>query len=117
MQSDKERLLDILESCEAISQFMRTIGSYSALLKSRRDQSALLYELAKIGEASAHVSNKVQAANPHIPWAGIKNLRNSIIHRYTGVDLEIVWEVLSVRVPQLREDIQKIVDGIEDTGE
>lgn len=64
MRSDKERLFDIIESCEAISQFMLSIDSYAALLKSRKDQNAVLHELARIGEASAHVSGKVQAANP-----------------------------------------------------
>ncbi len=116
MRSDKERLLDILESCDAISQFMRMIGSYSDFLKSRRDQSAALYELAKIGEASSHVSDEIQQANPHIAWAGIKNFRNIIIHEYFGVDWDIVWEVLTVRIPELHEDIRKILEKLEEEG-
>lgn len=43
-------------------------------------------------------------------WAGIKNLRNIIIHEYFGVDWDIVWEVLTVRIPQLREDIQRVIE-------
>jgi len=113
MRSDKERFQDIVESCEAISQFMQEVPSYNALLKSRKDQNALLHELAKIGEASAHVSSEIQNANAQIPWAGIKNFRNIIIHEYFGVDWDIVWEVLTVRIPQLREDIQRAVERIE----
>jgi uncharacterized protein with HEPN domain len=111
MRSDEERLLDIIDSCEAISQFMQTIVSYSSLLKDRRDQNALLHELARIGEASSHVSVEIQQANPHISWAGIKSFRNMIIHEYFGVDWDIVWEVLTIRIPQLEKDIQKIVES------
>jgi uncharacterized protein with HEPN domain len=110
MRPDEERLQDIIESCETISLYRLEIDSYYGLLKSRKDQGALLYELAKIGEASSHVSAKIQKENPHIAWAGIKNLRNIIIHEYFGVDLEIVWEVLTERIPLLANDIRKILE-------
>jgi hypothetical protein len=41
MRPDEEPLLDIIDSYEAISQFMLTIDSYSALLKSRLDGSGM----------------------------------------------------------------------------
>jgi|ERR1700733_467875 len=114
MRPDRERLQDIIESCEAISQYKKEIDSYNDFFKSRKDQGALLYELAKIGEASSHVSAKIQKENPHIAWAGIKNLRNIIIHEYFGVDLEIVWEVITIRIPQLGEDIKEILSNLKD---
>lgn len=114
MRSDKERLQDIVESCDAISQFMKDVESYHSLLKNRKDQNALLHELARIGEASAHVSSEVQNANPHISWGGIKNFRNIIIHEYFGVDWDIVWDVLTRRIPQLENDIKIILNNLPD---
>jgi uncharacterized protein with HEPN domain len=110
MRSIEERLQDILESCEAISQFLQTIESSYAFRASRRDQNAVLHELAKIGEAASHVSLDVQQHNPDIPWQAIKNFRNIIIHEYFGVDMDIVWEVVTVRIPLLASDIQKILN-------
>jgi uncharacterized protein with HEPN domain len=117
MRSDKERLSDILDSCDAISLFIQSIPSYHALLKDRRDQNAVLHELVRVGEASSHVSKEIQEANPHISWAGIKNFRNIIIHEYFGIDWDIVWQVLTVRIPLLRLDIQNIAERIENTDE
>jgi uncharacterized protein with HEPN domain len=114
MRPDRERLQDIIESCEAISLYQQEIDSYHGLLQSRKDQDALLYELAKIGEACTHVSGTIQNENPHIAWAGIKNLRNIIIHEYFGVDLEIVWEVVTIRIPQLSEEIKEILNNLKD---
>ncbi len=110
MRSDDERLLDMVESCDTILLWMQEINSVSALLKDRRDQSALLHELMKIGEAAAHVSRTVRDENPSISWEGIKNFRNIIVHEYFGVDWDIIWQVLTVRIPPLREDIQRIIE-------
>lgn len=49
MRLDRERLQDVIECCEAISLYRQEIDSYHGLLQSRKDQDALLYELAKIG--------------------------------------------------------------------
>jgi uncharacterized protein with HEPN domain len=114
MRPDRGRLQDIIESCEAISLYRQEIDSYHGLLHSRKDQGALLYELAKIREASTHVSGTIQSENPHIAWAGIKNLRNIIIHEYFGVDLEIVWEVVTIRIPQLSKEINEILNNLKD---
>ncbi len=113
MRSDNERLSDIIESCDLITDFVRDISSLARLAQNRRDQSALLYELIKIGEAATHISREIQEAHPHISWAGIKNLRNIIVHQYSGVDWDIVWQVVTVRVPELRKDIQRIIDGLQ----
>ncbi len=88
---------------------------YHGLLQSRKDQDALLYELAKMRERLPPISLvqfKVKILD--IAWAGIKNLRNIIIHEYLGGDLEIVWEVVTIRIPQLSEEIKEILNNLKD---
>lgn len=37
--------------------------------------------------------------------AGMKDI---LIHRYHGVDLEIVWEVMKIELPEIKDDLMKI---------
>jgi len=35
--------------------------------------------------------------------------RDRLIHGYFGVDYDLVWEVVTTRVPQLKRDIETIL--------
>jgi uncharacterized protein with HEPN domain len=43
----------------------------------------------------------VRLAHPEIPWREIIAMRNQLIHAYLGVDLDVVWDVIQVELPQL----------------
>ena len=45
------------------------------------------------------------AAHPEVPWARIAGLRNRIVHDYFGLDLEIIWQILQVDLPQLKSQL------------
>ena len=64
-------------------------------------QAMVLWPLTILGEAAAHVSAAYRSSHPEIPWARIVGLRNTLVHDYTGVDMQAVVEVLHVHVPEL----------------
>jgi uncharacterized protein with HEPN domain len=39
--------------------------------------------------------------HPLVPWRRIKGMRNQIVHAYFDMDLEIVWDVAKVWLPDL----------------
>ena len=41
-------------------------------------------------------------AHPQIPWREMYGLRNRIVHDYEGVNLQLVWEIISEDIPELR---------------
>ena len=38
-------------------------------------------------------------------------MRDRLIHDYFGVDLEIVWDVVSERIPELQRQLERILTG------
>lgn len=61
--------------------------------------SAVLFELAVIGEASKGLSEVARARYGDVPWADMAKMRDIVIHQYFGIDLSIVWNVARVKVP------------------
>ncbi len=43
----------------------------------------------------------------------MKNLRNRMIHDYTGVDYEIVWEIITKYLNELEFQIDNLIKEIE----
>jgi uncharacterized protein with HEPN domain len=41
--------------------------------------------------------------HPEIPWRAIQGFRNVAAHAYTGIDLEVVWQIVADDLPPLRE--------------
>jgi len=44
-----------------------------------------------------------------VPWRSIKDMRNSIIHQYWKVDLEIEWGIIQTKLGILKKQISEII--------
>lgn len=43
-------------------------------------------------------------------------MRDKLIHEYFGVDLNLVWDAVQRDIPRLRDEVQKILDGLDRGG-
>jgi uncharacterized protein with HEPN domain len=64
-------------------------------------QAMVLWPLAVLDEAAAHVSEPFRTTHPEVPWRKIVGLRNVLIHDYSGVDMAAVVEVVRTQLPGL----------------
>jgi len=71
---------------------------------------AFVRSLEVIGEAVKHVPQQLRDKYDQVEWRAIAGMRDRLIHEYFGVDYELVWDAAVNQVPQLREEIQQIVD-------
>jgi uncharacterized protein with HEPN domain len=71
-------------------------------------QDAVIRNIAVIAEASKKIHVDVKDAFPQVPWRKIMAMRNKVIHEYFGIDLETLWNVVEVDIPELKDQIVKI---------
>jgi len=64
-------------------------------------QDAVLRNLTIIGEAASKVPDDIQQQYPEVEWRKIVAFRNIAMHEYFGLDRDIVWSVVSRKVPDL----------------
>lgn len=59
-----------------------------------------------VGEAASRLTPEQKRLIPEIPWAAIIGVRHRIVHDYLGMDLELVWLVVSNHLPFLAERLR-----------
>ncbi|WP_297064374.1 HepT-like ribonuclease domain-containing protein [Thermococcus sp.] len=76
----------------------------------QEDVDEVLRNLEIIGEAARNVPDEVENRHPSVPYRRIVCLRNFVIHHYFGVDLSVVWVIVSPQLDELEEEIKKIIE-------
>ena len=69
---------------------------------------ACVFNLSQIGELVRHLDNEFIELHSELPWAQIRGFRNRIIHDYEGVNLNLVWEIISYDIPRLIINLKEI---------
>ncbi len=98
---------------EDIRQAIGKIQSYTVgLTRDAFDQDdrtidAVIRNLQIIGEAAKMVPESVRANHPTVAWKKIAGLRDILAHQYFEVDLDIIWDVLQNKLPELKQELGK----------
>jgi len=66
-----------------------------------------------IGEAIKQLSAELRQSHPDIPWRKIALIRDVLIHDYTQVDLDEVWNVVERDLPNLKPRILQILQELD----
>jgi len=107
MWKDDSLIIDLLVASRKIVKFCEGIEK-QVFLKDEKTQSAVLYQIAIIGEASNKLSEQFREKNPNVPWKDMIGMRNRLVHDYRNVFLERVWEVIAKDIPELLPELEKL---------
>jgi len=102
----------MLQACDRILQYTSDM-TRDRFLADSMVQDAVMRNIEILGEATRNLMEclpDLQATYPHIPWIDIYGMRNRITHGYVFINLELVWTVAEVNVPELRQQLQKALD-------
>jgi uncharacterized protein with HEPN domain len=104
-RDDRVRLRHMLDAAKQAVAFIRD--------KRRRDLDddlqltlALTRLVEILGEAAKNVSEAERLRHPSVPWRAIAGTRDRLAHAYFDVDLDLLWQIVSV-------DLQALVPALE----
>ena len=77
-------------------------------------QSAVERKLEILGEAAGRVTEETRQKRPQVDWKGTVGLRNIIIHRYSQVDADNIWRIITTILPPMKNILISLLPRIED---
>lgn len=110
MREDRRRLEDILEAINQIEKYANR--GRQAFESDEMLQVWIVYHFQIIGEAANGLSPAIQASTAMIPWSDVIGMRNILIHRYWGIDPDIVWAAVEGALPSFKEQVQNLLNEL-----
>lgn len=112
MSEDHLYLTHIIECIDWIEEY--TITGREGFMPSRMERDAVLRNFEVMGEAVKRLSTPLRQRYPAVSWQRIAGLRDILIHNYVGVDVEMVWTIVAVDLPGLKQHIATIMQELPD---
>ena len=105
-------LKDIVEAINNIDEYL-TDFTEDDFYRGRKTKDAVVRNLEIIGEASNQVTNEFKMLHTNIEWRETADLRNKIIHDYSGVDYVLLWEIIKLDIPDFKQKILNLIEQLE----
>ena len=113
MKDDRAYLKYISDCIDHINQY--TAEGFEAFLASSMIQDATVRRLQTLAESTQRLSEQLKARVTEIDWRSISGFRNVLVHDYLGgIDLDLIWDVIEVDLPELREKIEAILQELKE---
>lgn len=103
-----EYLRHIVAEAEYLTEQTASI-SKDDFLKNATLRRAFVRSLEIIGEATKKLPDDFRARYPRVEWRAMAGMRDRLIHDYFGVDHDLVWEVATQKIPELRIALRRIL--------
>lgn len=107
----QEYLADMREAIVRIQGYTSAI-TYGQFLADSKTQDAVIRNIEILGEAAKHLPTTLTSTHQDIAWKSIAGMRDKLVHDYFGVNVDILWDVLTTKLPVLLKQIDDIVQDI-----
>ncbi|HSU24564.1 MAG TPA: DUF86 domain-containing protein [Pyrinomonadaceae bacterium] len=106
-RNDDLYLYDIEKCCEKIETYIGGIN-YDQFLENPMLQDALVRNIEIIGEAAKNLSEDFRTSTPEVVWRDIMRMRDTVVHHYFRLNLEVIWQTAADDIPKLLLQIKEI---------
>ncbi|MDD4909118.1 MAG: DUF86 domain-containing protein [Candidatus Omnitrophica bacterium] len=103
----RDYVQDIVDCISEIYDFVGEM-SLAQFKKDKKTQNAVLRSVEVMGEAAKNIPAAIKEKHPGVPWKAMAGMRDKLIHEYSGVDLEIVWNLIKQELPEVRPLVLKV---------
>ena len=101
----------MLETIEKIIRYTSNYHSAEELYQYDRDFDAAMMNFIVLGEEVGKITDVLKSENKQIDWQKIYSLRNIIAHHYFGINVDIVWQIISIDLPKLKVDLEILLNN------
>ena len=106
--SDIDYLRHIYDECNYLILASERLSKQN-FEKDETLKRAFVRSLEIIGEATKKLSPEIRENYPDIEWKALARMRDKLIHNYFGIDYDIVWNVVQIKTPLLRQTVFQIL--------
>jgi len=106
-KDDNLYLEDILNAISKIEKYVNNLD-FNSFKENEMATDAVIRNLLIIGEAVKNISSVAKEKNKEIEWKKIAGLRDVLIHAYSGINFEILWDIIKNKIPELKTTIKKM---------
>ncbi len=100
-------LEDILKAIRSIDKYTKDL-TFQKFKRNNLVVDAVVRNLEIIGEAAKNIPANIRKKSSDIEWKKISGLRDILAHEYFGVDMEILWDIITNKLPNLKEKVSKL---------
>ncbi|MCL2095368.1 MAG: DUF86 domain-containing protein [Oscillospiraceae bacterium] len=98
-----------------INQINGTISRFKLNFDKFKDdyvmKNAIAMCLLQIGELSGNLTDEFKTEHNKMPWRDIIAFRNRAAHGYGSMDIEIIWDIVTDDIPDLKIYCENIIEG------
>ncbi|MFW6282157.1 MAG: DUF86 domain-containing protein [bacterium] len=105
-------LSHIIKSIDLINQYSCKMSKHDFYMEQEK-QDAIVRRLEIIGEATKNLSESFKNRYSDVPWKAMAGMRDILAHKYFGVDLEIAWQTIQNKLPEVEPRIRAIYDELD----
>lgn len=100
----------IVSYCHEIEDATRRFGKdYTVFAQDSVYRNATALCVMQIGELTTHLTDDFKQTYTVMPWTQIKALRNVVAHSYGKIDVESLWETITIDIPKLQHYCSDII--------
>lgn len=107
----RSQLLYLTDIADAIGNIRSYIGdlTFKEFCDDQMRIDAVIRNFEIIGEAVKNMSDDLKKEFPKTDWKAVAGFRDTLIHGYFGIDLEILWDIIVHKIPELQDEIVAII--------
>lgn len=109
-RTPRVHLTDMLDSISAVIAYANQLNKeqFSAPGPIR---DGIVLRLVLVGEFAYQLGDKWRSQHPEVEWGSIMGMRNRLLHGYTVIDSDVVWDTIHNDLPDLERQLREILQN------